>query len=203
MRFHNKFKDYAKVCSFGLLAGTLARLTDLLPIGTLWSFSTIATLFGVWIVTVTLLIWRSTSHLTAGLNTFFYLLFTTVAFYGLQYILGIFLPQFDVGFFPMRLFLYSCVAALICGFVALIFYFWNHKTWYAALLLALPIGALAAESVSVLLLLQQYHTHLFQLLFDAGFCLYLGIQFRKTTKFKELYTVSVIAFAAVTYYFLF
>lgn len=203
MRFHNKLKDYAQVCSFGLLAGILARLTDFLSMESLWSFPTIATMYGFWVVTVVILIWRSASHLTAGLNTFLYLLFSTIAFYGLQYLLGKFFPQFGISGFPVRTFLYRCVASLICGMAAMILYFWNHKAWYAAILLALPIGLLAAESINVLVQLHQYHTHLFQLLFNAGFCLYLGIQFRKMTKVKELYTVSVIAVTALSNYFLF
>ena len=203
MRFHNKFKDYATICSFGIFAGVVARLTDFLSMNTLWSFPTIATLYGFWIITVILIIWRSTSHLTAGINTFFYLLCATVAFFGLQYILGKFVPHYPIKAFPFRRFLYYCVGSLICGLIGAILYFWNHKGWYAAILLAAPLGVLTAESIHDLILLQRYHTHLFQLIFNAGFCLYLGIQFRKMTKFKELYTVSVIAVTALCYYFLF
>lgn len=203
MRFHNKLRDYAQVCSFGLFAGILARLTDFLPMDTLWSFPTIATMYGFWVVTVIVLVWRSTSHLTAGLNALLYLLFASVAFYGLQYLLGRFFPQFGISGFPVRMFLYRCVVSVVCGVAAMILYFWNHKAWYAAILLAVPIGILAAEAIHVLIQLQQYQTHLFQLLFNTGFCLYLGIQFRKMTKFKELYTVSVIAVTALCHYFLF
>ncbi len=203
MRFHNRFKDYATVSFLGLFAGIIARLTDFCSMDTLWSFPTIATLFGFWIVTVTLIIWRSTSHLTAGLNTFLYLLCMTVAYYGLQYLFGLFLPGFALEEFPLHLFIAYCAASAVCGLLAVILYFWNRKSWYAAILLAAPIGVLAAETLSVLVLLQRHQTHLFQLIFNAGFCLYIGLQFRKSTRYKELYTVSVIAFASACYYFLY
>jgi len=203
MRFHNKFRDYAKICSFGMLAGALSLMTTFLPAGTLWSFSTITTLYGFWIVTSVLLIWRSTSHLTAGLNVFLYLVFTTIAFYGLKYILGFFLPQSENSSFQFQPLLHFAVSAFVCGIAALILYLWNHKSWYGSILLAAPIGLLAAESLYTLFLLQQHQTHLFQMLFNAGFCLYLGIQFRKMAKSKEIYSVSVIGFAALSYYFIY
>ncbi len=203
MRLNNRLNDYIKVSSFGLAAGIIARLTDCLSMDSLWSFPTIATLFGFWIITVTIIIWRSTSHLTAGLNSFLYLFFTTVAFYGLQFILGLFLPKFDIGGFPTRVFLSYVIVSAICGIAGAILYFWNHKAWYSAILMAAPLGVLTSETISVLILLQRNQTHLFQVILNAGFAIYLGVQFRKQTKFKELYTVSIIMITALTYYYLY
>lgn len=203
MRFHNKIRNYLQVCSFGLIAGILARFTDFLPYDSLWNIHSIIALYGLWIICAAVFIWRSTSHLAAGLNVLLFFLLANAAYFGSEFLLGLLFPQLGYGGFQTKQFLYYVVASLICGVAAFILYSWNHGNWYGAIALAIPIGLLAAETITVLNLLHKNHTHLLPVLLDAGFCLYLGLQFRKLTKYKELYTVSVIAITYFAYKFLY
>ena len=203
MRFHNKIRDYLRVCSFGLFAGILARATDFVPYDSLWNIHTFTALYGVWIICAAILIWRSTSHLASGLNVLLFFLFTTVAYFGSEFLIGIFFPQLGYSGFETKAFIHYAITSAVCGVAAFILYSWSHGNWYSAIALAIPIGLLTAETIIVLKQLQNNHTNLFQVILNAGFCLYLGIQFRKQTKFKELYTVSVIAITGLVYKFVF
>lgn len=203
MHFHNKFKDYLHICSYGLIAGVLARLTDFLPTSNLWYIQSISTLHGFWIICMAVLIWRSVSHLTAGINVLLFCLFATTAYFGSAYLLALIHSNFQYGDFQTKTFLNYVMISVACGIAAFVLYAWSHGNWYSAVVLAIPIGLLTAETITVLMMLNKNQTHLFQVLLNAGFCLYLGLQFRKLTKFKELYTVSVIAITGLLYHFLF
>lgn len=203
MRFHNNIKCYLQVISSGLTAGILALALDFLPGNGLWSISSLASMYGLWIICACVFLWRSSSHLAAGLNVLFFYLFTALAFFGSIFLLGVFIPRLGYGGFATKQFLHYAAVSLGCGILSFILYSWSHNNWYGAIMLAVPIGLLAAETIIVLKLLHTYQTHLLQLLLNAGFCLYLGLQFRKLTKFKELFTVSVIFIAGLSYQFLF
>ncbi|WP_233505431.1 hypothetical protein [Sporosarcina sp. BI001-red] len=64
---------YLLYAILGLVAGIITRLTDFFPYDSLWSFSSIATIFGFWIVTVTLVIYFSDSNRNAAINVLLYL----------------------------------------------------------------------------------------------------------------------------------
>ena len=53
MRFKQNLKSYMLVVVLGLIAGLITRISDLFPYDTLWSLSSIATLFGFWMTTTT------------------------------------------------------------------------------------------------------------------------------------------------------
>lgn len=203
MRFHNKVKDYLKVCSFGLVAGVFSRFVNFFPSGNLWTVSSLVTFYGLWIICASVLIWRSTSHLSAGFNVLLFFLVTDTVYHATTFLLGIIAPSFGFNGFHVQQFLYYAIASIVCGVIAFVLYSWSHSNWYSAIALAIPIGLLAAETMTVLQLLQNYQTHLLQLLLNAGFCLYLGLQFRKLTKYKELYTVSIILILGLSYQYLF
>jgi len=203
MRFRNKIRDYLQVCSLGLFAGIVARVLDFVPYDSLWNIHTVTSLYGVWIICAAVFIWRSTSHLVAGLNVLLFFLLTDTAYFGSEFLLGVFFPKLGYSGFETKLFLYYAVVSVVCGVAAFILYSWNHGNWYSAIALAVPIGFLAGETIIVLRQLHNSHTNLLQVLLNAGFCLFLGIQFRKQTKFKELYTVSVIIITGLVYQFIY
>ena len=120
---------------FGVVAGTLTRLTDLLP-QDMWGIASVATLFGFWVVSVVFLVRYSHSCLNAGWNVSSYLLMMSVAFYVGEYLLGQFLPTFDNGDFRWCLLLIYGVASLICGAAAMVLYLWKKDKWYQPILLA-------------------------------------------------------------------
>ena len=90
----HSMKSYITIFLVGILVGCICRLTDYCPADTLWSFSSIQTLLGFWIITNTIIVLASTSNICAGISSFLYMFGMTLSFYGLQAILGTFIPLF-------------------------------------------------------------------------------------------------------------
>lgn len=191
-------KQWPIMILLGLIAGVLTRLTDFCPAGGLWSMNSIATLFGFWMVTVTLVICVSTSNLRAAANVLLYLFCMNTAFYGLKYLLGRFLPQFD-GAFQWDLFWLYNGLALACAVVSYVLYFWNKGGALGSVLRGLPVGGLLAETVGVGLYLSAQHTFLFQFLFDLAGLALIGWWFFKKAKSKPAYLAAVLAVGAAGY----
>lgn len=83
----HSMKSYITIFLVGILVGCICRLTDYCPADTLWSFSSIQTLLGFWIITNTIIVLASTSNICAGISSFLYMFGMTLSFYGLQAIL--------------------------------------------------------------------------------------------------------------------
>ncbi|MFC7684915.1 hypothetical protein [Ureibacillus sp. GCM10028918] len=83
-----ELKSYILFVGLGLGAGIITRLSDFFPNDDLWSFSSIATLFGFWMLTVTLIIYFSSSNKNAAINVLLYLMAMNFSFYYLNYILA-------------------------------------------------------------------------------------------------------------------
>ena len=98
----HSMKSYITIFWVGILVGCICRLTDYCPADTLWSFSSIQTLLGFWIITNTIIVLASTSNICAGISSFLYMFGMTLSFYGLQAILGTFIPLFSGGVFVKR-----------------------------------------------------------------------------------------------------
>ncbi len=194
--------SYAAIFAVGLLVGFLCRLLDLCPADTLWSFSSPQTLFGFWIITNTLIVLASSSHICAGLSSFLYMLGMDLTFYAAQPILGLFFPRFDNGFKTSLFVLYAVLAAL-CGVAAFILYDWNRDRVWSSALYALPIGALAAETVAVACFFAQYQTFLFQLLMDVAGVLAFFFLFLPRAKNKWLYAATCLVSTVVFCWVLF
>lgn len=68
----HSMKSYITIFLVGILVGCICRLTDYCPADTLWSFSSIQTLLGFWIITNTIIVLASTSNICAGISSFLY-----------------------------------------------------------------------------------------------------------------------------------
>ena len=123
-------KSYIKIFLVGTLVGCICRLADYFPADTLWSFSSIQTLLGFWIITNTIIVLLSTSNICAGISSFLYMFGMTLSFYGLQAILGMFIPLFSGGF-RFSLFVLFTVLSIPCAIAAFILYYWRlcHNKW--------------------------------------------------------------------------
>ena len=194
-------KSYIMIFLIGILVGCICRLLDYFPADTLWSFSSPQTLFGFWIITNTIVVMLSTSNVCAGISSFLYMFGMTLSFYGLQAILGMFIPLFSGGF-RMSLFVLFSVASIPCGIAAFILHYWNRDHVINSVLYALPVGALAAEAIAVSIYLLKYHTFLFQLLMDSVGVLIFGVLFFKKAKSKMLYIIASIV-STLVFYFVF
>ena len=186
MEIKDSTRSYSALFFLGILAGVICRLSDFFPYESLWSLSSIATLFGFWIVSVTAITYCSSSGQGAFWNAFLYMLGMTVSFYGLKSILGLSMARFS-GAFPTALFLAYSAMALVCGIGSSILYLWNRENRFASVLCALPAGALLAEGIACLTVLWNRHMLLGQTLFDFAFALLFGILLYRKAKNKILF----------------
>lgn len=181
-------KSYIKVFLGGILIGCVCRLLDYFPADTLWSFSSIQTLLGFWIITNTIIVLLSTSNICAGVSSFLYMFGMTLSFYGLQAILGMFVSLFSGGF-RSSLFVMYTVLSIPCGIAAFILYYWEKDHIFNSVLYSLPVGALVAEAIAISIYFLEHHTFLFQLLMDIiGAAVFLFVFYRRV-KSKGLYLI--------------
>jgi hypothetical protein len=166
--FKNPVLSYLFVAFLGFIAGIITRLSDLFPSDTLWSFSSIASAFGFWILTTTLLIYFSRSNFNAAVNTFLYLSTMNFSFYFTKYLLGLFFPLFhELEGFSWGLLYQFDILALLCSAIGFVLYYWNKDNPVRDILYALPICGLGAETIGSVLFLCRTHTYLFQLILDS------------------------------------
>lgn len=200
-KLEHTLKSYSKIFLIGILVGCICRLTDYFSADTLWSFSSIQTLLGFWIITNTIIVLLSNSNICAGINSFLYMFGMTISFYGLQAILGIFIPLFS-GEFRFSLFVMFTILSIPCAVAAFILYYWNKDKVFNSILYSLPVGALVAETIAIFTYLLKYHTYLFQLLMDSIGFIVFGIIFFKRAKNKSIYVIALII-STLTFYFIF
>lgn len=185
----------------GIFVGCVCRLLDYCPADSLWGFSSIQTLLGFWIITNTIIVLLSTSNKCAGISSFLYMFGMTLSFYGLQAILGMFIPLFS-GEFRISLFLLFTLLSIPCAIAAFILYYWNKNNVLSSLLYSLPVGALVAESVAIFYYLLQNNTYLFQLIMDILGVIVFGIMFFKRAKSRLIYIIGTLL-SALIFYFIF
>ena len=202
MKIKDNIQSHFALFFFGILAGILCRLSDFFPYESLWSFPSIATLFGFWIASAGIITYCSASNRGAFLHTFLYMFGMTVSFYGLKSILGVFLAQFS-GEFPTRLFLAYSAISLICGIGSGILYFWNKKTTFGSVLCALPAAGMLAEAIGCLIVLLTRRMLLGQTLFDFAFAAVFGILLYRKANYKVLYFVTLTITAALVFWMIY
>ncbi|MBU9743685.1 hypothetical protein KTH81_07600 [Lachnospiraceae bacterium ASD3451] len=126
----------------------------------------------------------------------------SLSFYGLQAVLGLFIPLFSGGF-RLSLFVLFAVLSVPCGIAAFVLYYWNKDTVFNSVLYALPVGFLAAEIIGISIYLSKYHTFLFQLIMDSVGLVLFGILFFKRAKSKIIYMISFVISALIFYFVLY
>ena len=192
-------KSYIKIFFVGILVGCICRLADYFPADTLWSFSSIQTLLGFWIITNTTIVLLSTSNICAGISSFLYMFGMTLSFYALQAILGMFIPMFSGGF-RFGLFILFTVWSIACAIAAFILYYWNREHIFSSVLYSLPVGALFAETIAVFIYFLEHQTFLFQLLMDIIGAVVFTIIFFKKVNYRKMYIVGIVLSTLVFYY---
>ena len=200
-KLEHTMKSYIKIFFIGILIGCICRLLDYFPADTLWSFSSIQTLLGFWIITNTIIVLLSSSNICAGISSFLYMFGMTLSFYGLQAILGIFIPLYSGGF-RTSLFVLFTILSIPCGVAAFILYYWNKDNVFNSVLYSLPIGALVAETIAISIYLSKYHTFLLQLLMNSVGIIVFGILFFRRAKSKAAFAVSLILSTLLFYFVL-
>lgn len=199
MKIRDSIKSYFILLLLGNVAGIICRLSDFFPYESLWSLSSVATMFGFWIASVTVITYCSSSGRGAFFNSFLYMFGMTVSFYGLKYLLGLFMEQFS-GEFPTRLFLAYSVMAFGCGVGSGILYLWNKENLLGSMLCALPVGGMLAEAVGCTMVLLKRQTLLGQTLFDFVFALIFGILLYRKANSKAGYFITLAAATGVVFF---
>lgn len=194
MKIRDTKKSYFIIFLTGIMIGVLCRLTDFLPYEeSLWSFPSIATLFGFWIASVGIITCLSSSNKGAFMNSFLYMFGMTISFYGLKYILGFYIPRFsNDGQFQTDLFIVYSILSAACGIGSFILYFWNRQNAFQSFLYALPASGMLAEAAACLFVLYNRHMLLAQAVFDLAFGFLFGIGLYKKARHKILYIGTVI-----------
>ena len=123
------------------------------------------------------------------------------SFYGLQAILGTFIPLFSGGF-RTSLFILFTICSIPCAIAAFILYYWNKEHIFNSILYSLPVGALAAEAIVIFIYFLGHHTFLFQLLMDVIGVLIFLFMFYKKAKSKKLFLIASVI-SALVFYFVF
>jgi hypothetical protein len=198
----NNTQSYIRIFIVGIFIGCLTRLLDFCSLDTLWSFSSIQTLLGFWIITNTMIVLFSSSNTVAALSSFLYMFGMTLSFYGLQTILGMYIPMFSDGF-RLSLFLMFTILSIPCAVAAFVLFYWNEDKLYNSILYALPVGALFAETIAISINLIINHTFLFQFIMDLIFGSVFAVLFFKKAKSKWLYLISVIICLIIFYFALY
>ena len=203
IKLSHTLKSYSIVFLVGIFIGCICRLLDYCSLDSLWGFSSIQTLLGFWIITNTIIVLLSTSNKCAGISSFLYMFGMTLSFYGLQAILGMFIPLFSGGF-RKSLFILFTLLSIPCAIAAFVLYYWNKDNVLSSLLYSLPVGALVAEIIAIFYNILQHNTFtfLFQLIMDIIGTLVFGIVFFKRVKYKKIYIFGIVL-SALIFYFIF
>lgn len=202
MKIRDHKKSYFIVFLTGMVMGILCRLTDFLPYEeSLWSFPSVATLFGFWIASVGVITCLSSSNKGAFINSFLYMFGMTGSFYGLKYLLGFWSERFsNGGQFQTNLFLVYSVLSVACGIGSYVLYFWNRQNVFNSFLYALPAGGMFAEAAACLVVLCNRHMLLAQTIFDLAVGLAFGIGMYRKAYHKMLYIGTVIVVGALVFF---
>lgn len=195
----NSLKAYLAMFWLGILAGMACRLSDIFPYDSLWSLSSIATLFGFWIASAGAITWLSSSNGGAFLNVFLYLFGMTASFYSLKYLLDI-LGQEPELHFQTSLFLLYTLLSLFCAFGCFVLFCWNQGGLLGSVLYALPAGGLLAEALACLLVLLNRHMLLGQTLFDFAFGLLFGVGLFRQASNKVVYLLTLLLVVMVVFF---
>ena len=182
--------------------GILCRLTDFFSYESLWSLPSIATLFGFWVASVSLITYCSSSNYGAFWGSFLYMFGMTVSFYTLKFLLGFYWERFS-GEFPTALFLAYSVMALICGIGSYILYFWNKKNIFSSLLCALPASGMLAEAISCSIVLWNQKMLLGQTLFDFIFAVILGVLLYWKAESRVLFFFTLVIATGITFFLIY
>src|SRR3712207_1622957 len=194
-------KSYIKIFLIGILVGCITRLLDYWSLDPLWSWSSIQTLLGFWMISNTIIVVKSSSNKCAGISSFLYMFGMALSFYGLQVILGMFIPMFSDRF-RFSLFIMFTILSIPCAISAFILYYWNKNEFYNSVLYSLPVGALFSETVAIAIKFHMTHTFLFQLLMDGIGTIAFGVLFFKKVKNRYVYLFSIIISFLVFYFIL-
>ena len=201
MKIRDNTKSYFMLFIIGLLAGVICRLSDMLPYEeSIWSFPSIATMFGCWIASVGVITYMSSSNKGAFINSFLYMFGMTISFYGLFYVLGLYSPAWHNDGFRTYAFLRYSILSVVCGIGSFVLFYWNRDNLFNSVLLAMPISGMLAEANGCIYMLVNRRMLLAQTIFDLSFALLFGVMGFKRAKNRAIYLLTVALTTTLVYF---
>ena len=181
---------------FGIVAGTLCAVLDLIPGDNIWTFSSFSGSLGFWAISGMIVVMFYDKAWEASVGTFLYFAFMNTSF-------------FIVHFLISPLFQYPRISALsealvqsaiwlipsaICGVCALIAHLAQKNNMVGIIALSLPIGLLVYEFISLLLSVMINHKYLFQTIVDLiGIILLWKMYSNEKNKIRLVVVSGVVA----------
>lgn len=181
---------------FGIVAGTLCAVLDLIPGDNIWTFSSFSGSLGFWAISGMIVVMFYDKAWEASVGTFLYFAFMNTSF-------------FIVHFLISPLFQYPRISALsealvqsaiwlipsaICGVCALIAHLAPKNNMVGIIALSLPIGLLVYEFISLLLSVMINHKYLFQTIVDLiGIILLWKMYSNEKNKIRLVVVSGVVA----------
>lgn len=181
---------------FGIVAGALCAVLDLIPGDNIWTFSSFSGSLGFWAISGMIVVMFYDKAWEASVGTFLYFAFMNTSF-------------FIVHFLISPLFQYSRISVLsealvqsaiwlipsaICGLCALIAHLAKKNNMVGIIALSLPIGLLVYEFISLLLSVMINHKYLFQTIVDViGIILLWKMYSNEKNKIRLVVVSGVVA----------
>ena len=182
----------------GVINGAICALLDLIPGGSIWTFSSFSGSLGFWAITGMIAVMLFDKKSMSAIGTFIYFATMNSSFFIVHFLIS---PLFE---YPRISDLSEAlvqsaiwvIPSAICGICALIAHCAKKDNLIGTIALSLPIGLLIFEFIAVLLSVVINHKYLFQTIIDALGIFLLWKMF-VSEKNKFLLALSCIGVAGV------
>ena len=154
---------------FGIVAGTLCAVLDLIPGDNIWTFSSFSGSLGFWAISGMIVVMLYEKTWKSALGTFLYFAFMNTSFFIVHFLISPLFqyPRINELSEALVQSVIWLIPSAICGLCALIAHLAKKNNMTGVIALSLPIGLLIYEFISVLLSVMINHKYLFQTVIDV------------------------------------
>lgn len=165
-KFENRF---LLAIVFGIVAGTLCVVLDIIPGDNIWTFSSFSGSLGFWAISGMIVVMLYDKAWEASVGTFLYFAFMNTSFFIVHFLISpLFqyprISELSEALVQSAIWL---IPSAICGLCALIAHLAQKNNMVGIIALSLPIGLLVYEFISLLLSVMINHKYLFQTVVDV------------------------------------
>lgn len=155
---------------FGIVAGTLCAVLDLIPGDNIWTFSSFSGSLGFWAISGMIVVMLYDKAWESSVGTFLYFAFMNTSFFIVHFLISpLFqyprISELSEALVQSAIWL---IPSAICGLCALIAHLAKKNNMVGIIALSLPIGLLVYEFIALLLSVMINHKYLFQTVVDVS-----------------------------------